>query len=166
MIYRRLTTLKWRIQVLLFYFSHIFAVLLIPLQEHDTWELLQFARSILLTSFTLALRHSNNASLCLFVWLFVCFFSITRFFNKDAQVWQVHEGILLSLTERDPLVSNASISDKMHILSGGILDKFSDGEAPPRSTTPYPSIYHFSRKRWLTIHPDVYNLYLQITGPK
>ena len=130
--YKGLTTLKWRIQALLFYFSPIFAVLLISLQEHDTWELLQFARSILLTSFTLALRHSNNASLCLFVWLFVCFFSITRFFNKDAQVWQVHEGILLSLTERDPLVSNASISDKMHFLSWGYSTNFHTGRLRPK----------------------------------
>ena len=71
------------------------------------------------TSFTLALRHSNNASLCLFLCLFVFSALPPRFFNKHGQVWQVHEGILLSLTERDPLVSIASISDKMHILSGG-----------------------------------------------
>ena len=38
---------------------------------------------------------------------------------------------------------------------GGVLNKCLHGEAPPRSPTPYPFIYHFSRKRYHLRIPSI-----------
>ena len=46
-------------------------------------------------------------------------------------------------------------SETLTDTSGGVLNQFLYREVPPRGPTPYPFIYHFSRKRYHFRTPSI-----------
>ena len=84
--------------------------------------------------------------------------------NIHARLFQISFEIILHALQTAALVSLSSVNNlhghRRHILQSrenclgqgaparGVLNKCLYGEAPPRGPTPYPFIYHFSRKRY------------------